>query len=94
MMNSFSHSWSILTTPVITIQPTPFTFDRASHYYMMLQQSFQTPHTYPSKEDIRKTIKKYPTTPVILEHLKTFEHLNSHAITWLHSDMLKQSSEN
>ena len=34
----------MLTTPVTTRQPTPFTFDRASHYYTMQQQSFQTPH--------------------------------------------------
>ena len=83
----------MLTTPVTTMQPTPFTFDRASHYYMMQQQSFQTPHHLPQQGRYPQD-KKYPTAPVILEHLKTFEHLNSHAITWLHSDMLKQSSEN
>ena len=84
----------MLTTPVTTTQPVPFTFDRASNYYMMQQPSFQTPTTYCSKEYIGKTIKKYPAIPIIQERLKTFEHLNSYAITWLYRYMLKQSSEN
>ena len=37
----------VLTTPVTTMQPTPFTFDHASQYYMMQQQSFQSPHHLP-----------------------------------------------
>ena len=34
----------MVITPITTTQPTPFPFDRASHYYMMHQQSFQTLH--------------------------------------------------
>ena len=38
-----------LTTPVTTTQPAPFIFDRASHYYMMQQQSFETPNHLPQQ---------------------------------------------
>ena len=69
----------MLTTLVTTMQPTPFTFDRASHYYMMQQQSFQTPHHLP--QEGRYPQNNQEISYVILEHLKTFEHLNSHAVT-------------
>ena len=39
----------MLITSVTTTQSTPFTFDCASHYYMMQQQSFQTPHHLPQQ---------------------------------------------
>ena len=82
----------MLTTLGTTMQPTPFAFDRASHYYMMQQQSFQIPHHLPQQG--RYPQNNQEISYVILEHLKTFERLNSHAVTWLQSDMLKQSSEN
>ena len=44
----FTFMERILTTPVTTMQPNRFTFDPASHYYIMQQQSFQTPHHLPS----------------------------------------------
>ena len=45
----FTFMERILTTPVTAMQPTPFTFDPASHYYIMQQQSFQTPHHLPQQ---------------------------------------------
>ena len=86
----------MLTTRVTTTQSTPFNFDRASHYYMMQQQTatFKLPITFPSKEDTGKTIKKNLTTLIIQQHLKTFEYLNLRTITWFRRGMLKQSLGN
>ena len=44
----------MLTTPVTTTQLTLFTFGRASHYYMMQQQSFQAPHHLPQQGRYRQ----------------------------------------
>ena len=40
----FTLTERMLTIPVTTTQLTPFTSDRASHYDMMEQQYFETPH--------------------------------------------------
>ena len=63
---------NMLTTPVTTTQPTLFAFDRASHYYMMQQQSFQTPHHLSQLERYRQNNQEISYDP---KNSRTFENL-------------------
>ena len=63
----------MLTTPVTTMQHTPFTFDHASHYYMMQQQSFQSPHHLPQQGRYLQNNQEISYNP---SNSRTFEPLN------------------
>ena len=62
----------MLTTPVTTTQPAPFTFDRASNYYMMQQPSFQTPQHLSQQGIYRQNNQEISSDP---NNSRAFENL-------------------
>ena len=62
----------MLTTPVTTTQPAPFTFDRASNYYMMQQPSFQTPQHLSQQGICRQNNQEISSDP---NNSRAFENL-------------------